>query len=356
MPMNERFQRHTLIEGWKQGNLSQAVVIIIGMGALGNEAARVLALAGVGKLILCDPDVIETSNLSRMTLFRPSDVGQLKVDVAAETLQAISPQLTIETRPELLVHGVGLAELRDASLVMSCLDSRSARLQLTGRCRLVSAPYIDGGTNPWGGEVRPYINPDGACYGCSLTVHERAIVDDPWSCLDVIETETVGAAIPSSALVGVWMGSLAVRYLMHLKLPGGSLVLKIPSGTTQILKQERDPTCELHDPLPDAKPLAITHQDTVADLLAVLPPDSVPSTWVPVQYAIDCLKCGETARWRKIPMVEPCPNCKNDATPLSTREIVDAPPDMTLHALGIAPREIMSVYVDDQIQMYELSG
>jgi molybdopterin/thiamine biosynthesis adenylyltransferase len=147
--MNKRFDRHALIPDWQQNLLHHATVIIVGMGALGNEVSRILAMSGVGKLILCDPDHIETSNLSRTVLFRTSDIGRLKVDAASDSLSVLYPQIIIEKRARPLIHGIGLAELKDSNLILSCLDTRSARLQLAGRCQLVRAPYIDGGTHPW---------------------------------------------------------------------------------------------------------------------------------------------------------------------------------------------------------------
>ncbi|MCP4663128.1 MAG: ThiF family adenylyltransferase [bacterium] len=130
---NDRYARHALIPGWQQQSLREARVVVVGMGAVGNEVTRVLAMAGVGAFVVCDPDRIETSNLSRTVLFRDNDIGRLKVEAAADALRRLVPGIEVDARPLPLVHGVGLAELRDASLVLACLDSRSARLQLAGR-------------------------------------------------------------------------------------------------------------------------------------------------------------------------------------------------------------------------------
>jgi len=75
MTIDERFSRHQYLPGWNQDRLAEAKVILVGVGALGNAVAQCLALAGVGTLVLCDPDWIEPSNLSRMPLFREWDIG-----------------------------------------------------------------------------------------------------------------------------------------------------------------------------------------------------------------------------------------------------------------------------------------
>ncbi len=195
---DDRFARHRHVPGWDQEALANATVIIMGVGALGNVVAQILATSGVGRLILCDPDTVSASNLSRTPLFRPQHVGQAKVDAAAETLTALAPDTTIDGRCAGLVNGVGLAELRDADLVIGCLDSRGARLELAGRCGLVGARWIDAATTPWGGEVRPYLDPDGPCYSCTLTPAERNAHSEnavAWSC-------TAPAWVPGTAKKG----------------------------------------------------------------------------------------------------------------------------------------------------------
>src|SRR5215510_4652822 len=116
LPMDDRFSRHAYLPHWDQDRLCKATVVIMGIGALGNEVAQCLALAGVGKLILCDPDRVERSNLSRVPLFRERDIGRCKVDAAAQALADLAPHVSVEARPHRLEAGVGLAELRDASL------------------------------------------------------------------------------------------------------------------------------------------------------------------------------------------------------------------------------------------------
>jgi hypothetical protein len=208
-----RYARHTLVPGWDQARLAAAQVILIGLGALGNEVARILALFGVGSMILCDPDRVERSNLSRCAFFRESDCGRLKVAAAARALADLAPGCRLDARPQTLIHGVGLAELRDAALVIGCLDSRTARLQLAGRCNLMRAPMIDGGTHPWGGELRPYLDPDGPCYGCGLGEDARA--------------RTAAASV----LIGGWMAMTALRHLLGLPVPPGLLQIDGPAGT-----------------------------------------------------------------------------------------------------------------------------
>src|SRR5690348_14656367 len=72
---SDRYARQQLIEWWNQERLRNARVLVAGVGALGNEVLKNLALVGVGHLLLIDFDRVEYSNLSRTVLFRENDVG-----------------------------------------------------------------------------------------------------------------------------------------------------------------------------------------------------------------------------------------------------------------------------------------
>src|SRR3954452_14550562 len=87
----DRFDRFRLISWWEQAKLTRAKVLVIGAGALGNEIIKNLALLGIGNLFIADLDRIENSNLSRSILFRESDNGAFKAEVAARRAKEIFP-------------------------------------------------------------------------------------------------------------------------------------------------------------------------------------------------------------------------------------------------------------------------
>ena len=311
-----RFDRHELIPGWDQPRLAAATVIIMGVGALGGQLAQQLALAGVGRLVLCDPDSVSESNLSRSPLFGAGDIGRPKAPTAARRLSELSPVTRAEARTAPLVSGVGLAELRDAELVVSCLDSLAARLQLAGRCHAVDAPLLDGGTGPWGGEIR-YYSPWDACFGCGLSARDRAVQDDPWGCADATAREA-GASAPVSALIGSWLAVTAVRLLCGAGTAPGLVRVDAAGGTATPVRLPRDPDCPLHTRIPAGRVTSTGHSvlSTPAELAAHLGPGETVLTWAPLPGGA--------------------------LGPQSTR-LSDAPPRARLADLGVAPREILPV-------------
>ena len=353
--IKERYHRNTLLPGWNQESLTHATVIVMGMGALGNAVAQSLALAGVGNLILCDMDRIEMSNLSRAPLFNESDIGEYKVDAAARTLSQMAPDIRIETRNKPLEYAIGLAELRDADLVMGCLDSRNARRELAGRCGLVSAPWIDGATGEWSGEIRPYLDlPDGPCYGCGLSDETRAISDTPRSCRVQVINTPAGATAPLSMIVGAEMALIAVRWLMGLDVKQDILVLDGLTGEIYPVQHQRSLSCPYHRPISSVKKISIDHNATVAQLRNELEKDAHPLTWKPFQISAHCRKCGVISNQPGVINPSDCPHCGNPLLSRTQLEIFNAQEETSLKTLGIAPGEILPVKTGDQMTYVEL--
>ena len=79
-----------------QLKLKNAKVCVVGVGGLGNPITSRLAAMGVGTIRIVDRDVIELSNLHRQTMFDDSDVGEIKVEVAAKKLQKLNPDVKLK--------------------------------------------------------------------------------------------------------------------------------------------------------------------------------------------------------------------------------------------------------------------
>lgn len=346
---HDQFARERLIDGWDPEVLSAASVIIIGVGALGNEVAKNLALAGVGRLILCDPDVVETTNLSRTVLFGPGEVGRPKVVAAADAIARLSIVTRTDPRQSTLTAGVGLGELADASAVLGCLDSRRARVELLGRCALVDALLVDGGTGPWGGEVRIRRSIREPCYACSLSLFDRGETDLPRSCEDAQLPGAQPASIASAALTAAWMTAIVLRLLLRRPVPYGMLRIDADLGTTAPVALMRDPACPHHQPvLPVDGVLSVSHRDRVSTLFTTLPEGSDPTSWSTFPIVAACLHCGHKSDYDSNGRAGPpisirCTRCGAIQRLRSSNRLVEADRSAQLADLGVAPQEILPV-------------
>jgi len=347
-PPEDRYARQRLIPGWDQAALATTTAVVVGVGALGNEVAKNLALAGVGRLILCDPDTVAETNLSRTVLFGPSDVGRPKVTVAAERLHELAPGIRVETRRADLAAGVGLGELADAGVVLGCLDSRRARLRLLGRAALVDAALVDGGTYAWGGEIRVRRAAADSCYGCSLSRGQRAESDVPRGCADTGSAGAAPASVLATSLVAAWMTLSASRLLMARNgsaTPPPYRLLRVDglSGTTAPVSVFRDPECPYHHPLDgEIRSLPLGAEGTVAELLALLPDGDDPWVWEGFAVSGPCRGCGlsydpPTSGHG----VAVCSRCGTANRVRRSDRARDAPLTARLRELGVARGEIL---------------
>jgi len=351
----ERFARHAGIPGFQQDKLASATVIMIGVGAIGSAVAQALALVGVGKLVLCDPDIVATSNLSRGPLFRPSDVGRPKVLAAKDALAEIAPDTLVLPRPTSFVSGVGLAEMRDATLVVAGLDSRAARVSLAGRAGLVKARWIDAATSAWGGEVRPFLDPDGPCYACALSPEERAKSDAPWSCMDSRAPLPAAASAPISALVGAWAATIATRVILGEPVDAHAIVIDAAAGAADPLELSRSPDCPLHTPIEGATKIDLGVDATVGELRARLGPTKMPLLYAPILRRLECPRGDEAEEVWRAPFTRACRACGTLMRARTTIELEGAPESAILADLGVAPREILAARGPDSISYVELA-
>ncbi|WP_243891338.1 thiamine phosphate synthase [Shewanella algae] len=148
--------------------LRAKTVAIVGLGGLGHHLAHSLAAAGVGRLILIDPDIVELGNLPRQLLYNEQDIGRLKVDVAKEKLGRDYPSCLIEIEPKLF--GPQSAELiSEASLVLDASDNFLCRHNLNQACVMLGKELIAAAISADSGllcHTAPWLNPEAGCYEC----------------------------------------------------------------------------------------------------------------------------------------------------------------------------------------------
>jgi molybdopterin-synthase adenylyltransferase len=346
----DRFARQRIIPGWNQSRVSEATAVIAGVGALGNEVAKNLALAGVGRLILCDPDTVAVSNLSRTVLLKPGDVGRPKAVAAAQTLSTLAPGTTVESRIAELGRGVGLGELADAAVVVSCVDTIRARMRLLGRCALAGAALVDGGTQSFGGEVRLRLSPDEPCYGCTLSAHERGVSDLPWSCFGLDPGGPQPASIATTALVAGWMSLVVLQLILGTPPPYRLLSIDATVGRASPVSITRDPQCPHHRPLTGpVVTISSSNRDTAGELIAELGTDTEPYTWDRFPVGWRCGGCGDYAESPGLgggidnDTVRSCGRCGGFMRMRFSQRLRDADPGRRLSDLGIAPEEFLPV-------------
>jgi molybdopterin/thiamine biosynthesis adenylyltransferase len=162
-----------------QRQLLGAHALIVGVGGLGSAIAHSLAMAGCGTLTLVDFDEVELQNLNRQSMYDTHDLGKPKVDVAAEHIRRINPDVTtVGYRTRVTGTEQVTALLRDigADVVVGGADRPAVAIDrwLTDASLNVGVPYVAGALSGAMGRVWTKM-PGGACFTCDqLWSRDRA--------------------------------------------------------------------------------------------------------------------------------------------------------------------------------------
>jgi hypothetical protein len=153
--LRERTTRFTAAFGEEASErLRRATVAVIGAGGTGSMAIEVLARAGVGRLVIIDPDHVTESNLERVHGSRPEHIEQRtpKVILAREHVRSINPRCKVEAYLGSLPQKEALDAVVRADVALGCTDQQHSRLALSDITFRYLVPAIDCGVMLEGGD------------------------------------------------------------------------------------------------------------------------------------------------------------------------------------------------------------
>jgi molybdopterin/thiamine biosynthesis adenylyltransferase len=160
------------LAGYDPARLDAARVVVVGVGALGQNVVQNLALSGVGHLLLVDFDTFEPHNATRSPFFpSPAEAqryGLGKARVVAHRVAACAtaaePDVAYIDTP---VQLAGDGPIRWADVVVAAVDSVSARAWLAERSRIHGRPMVEGGFAATEFNASVFDGSTGAvCYRC----------------------------------------------------------------------------------------------------------------------------------------------------------------------------------------------
>ncbi|MHB1932466.1 MAG: molybdopterin-synthase adenylyltransferase MoeB [Thermoplasmata archaeon] len=165
----QRYSRHLLLPevGLRgQRKLKEARVLLVGAGGLGSPTATYLAAAGVGRIGLVEFDTVDLSNLQRQILYTTEDLGRPKLEVAAERLRALNPEVTVEPHPGPLTSANALDLLKCYDVVVDGTDNFPTRYLVNDAAVLTGIPNVYGSIYRFEGQVTVFGGRAGPCYRC----------------------------------------------------------------------------------------------------------------------------------------------------------------------------------------------
>lgn len=152
---SERFGGTERLYGREQtAALQQRHVVVVGLGGVGSWAAEALARTAVGRVTLIDLDDVCVSNTNRQSHALDGNIGRMKVEVMAERLRAINPDIDVRAVIDFLTPD-NLGDYLDPApdAVLDAIDSVRVKAALIDYCKRRKIPLVT--TGGAGGQIDP---------------------------------------------------------------------------------------------------------------------------------------------------------------------------------------------------------
>jgi hypothetical protein len=169
-------------------DLRRLSVAVVGCSGTGSIVVEQLARLGIGRLVLIDPEAVETKNLNRIVNATGANAasGTAKVEVARRAIEAIGFGTVVETHATNLVSRAAVQAVAGCDVVIGCVDSAEGRDVLGRISTYYLLPYIDVG-------VGIVATPDGTVDEINGAVHYVHPGSESLLARRVYRAEQVGA-------------------------------------------------------------------------------------------------------------------------------------------------------------------
>jgi len=233
--------------------LRNATVVVLGAGGLGTWTMAGLACAGVGRIVAVDDDTIELSNLNRQVLYRMSDIGRRKVEVAAEALLALNPEIELVPLPRRVRSVADVRSVAAGADFVVCTADwpvHDIGRWVNRACLELGIPHTSAGQFPPRVRVGPTFVPGRT--GC-LECQERAIRREFPLYDELVDhrrnTAPIAATLGApSGLIGSLLAMEVIHWITGISEPatlGRGLIFDLRDFSSHWERIEPDPDCEL---------------------------------------------------------------------------------------------------------------
>jgi sulfur-carrier protein adenylyltransferase/sulfurtransferase len=236
----KRYSRHLImpevgVDG--QRKLKAASILCIGAGGLGSPVAMYLAAAGIGRLGIVDFDVVDFSNLQRQILHGTPDVGRSKLASAKDRLEALNPNVHVDTYETALSSENALKLFEPYDVIVDGTDNFPTRYLVNDACVLLGKPNAYGSIFRFEGQASVFGAKDGPCYRCLYPE------PPPPGLVPSCAEGGVLGVLPG--IIGVIQATEAIKLVLGVGEPliGRFLIFDALKMKFRELKLRKDPDC-----------------------------------------------------------------------------------------------------------------
>ena len=256
----ERYARHIVLRevgGPGQAALKEAAVLVIGAGGLGAPALMYLAAAGIGALGVVDDDVVALSNLQRQIIHATPDIGRRKVDVAAERIDALNPNVAFAAHDVRLSAANAIELIGGYDLVLDGSDNFETRYLVSDACFLLGKPLITAALGAFDGSLTTIRAHERNAAG-EFNPTYRCLFPEPPPPGTVPACAEAGVLGALAGLLGSMMALEAIREITGFGegLVGRLLLVDARAMRFETLRYQRDPRNPLNGDAPEITDLS----------------------------------------------------------------------------------------------------
>ncbi|MFK7795484.1 MAG: ThiF family adenylyltransferase [Gammaproteobacteria bacterium] len=223
------------IEG--QQKLINASVLVLGAGGLGCPALSYLATAGIGQIVIVDPDVVDQSNMQRQILYTVEDIGRYKAEIAKQKLHQFGTDVQITALIKIPDDKELLSLVSKADIVLDGTDNFAARYKHNEACLKAKTPLISGAVIRFEGQLTTFDHSqlDSPCYHC---LYPKA-ADEQLNCSEN------GVLGPVAGIVGTMMATETIKMLLGIgeTLTGKLMLLDALHMDWRSVRLRKDTSC-----------------------------------------------------------------------------------------------------------------
>lgn len=213
-----------LLEMWN--NISEATVLVVGLGAVGSWVSANLVQSGVGNIILMDADIVEVTNLHRQFGYNEDDIGKKKIDVLEKRLQQYNPSLKV-IKSESYLDETSLHKFDNIKidLIINCADKPNVdttSLWIGQYAMSRNIPHIiGGGYNLHLSLIGQTVIPSRtACVNCfRKKLEEENKIDSKKVKKLAVKNRKVGSFGPMCSMIASMVGMEAIKILSKQIVP-----------------------------------------------------------------------------------------------------------------------------------------
>ena len=140
---NQYIRTELLLGREAMDRLWRSRVAVFGIGGVGGYVVEAVARSGIGAIDLIDDDRVCLSNLNRQLYATRKTLGRYKVDVAAERIAEINPEIAVRTwRMFYLPETAGQIDFAAYDYVVDAIDTVTGKISLVLQAQQAGTPIL----------------------------------------------------------------------------------------------------------------------------------------------------------------------------------------------------------------------